>query len=334
MKTYYITGIAGFVGRNILLLLEKEKDINIVGFVLEKEKDLSFFKEDNISLVVGNITNYDDVYKFLSFPSKGEKYIIHVAGRVTTLKNHDPLTMDINFNGTKNIVDASNSIGGFKKMVYVSSVDSLPRRKDKEEIKEVETYDISQVEGIYSKSKVLANNYILENASTHTSIVLPSAILGPNDPNRAPINNAIRKFIRHELPAVTRGGYNLVDVRDVSSGILLALEKGKDKESYLITGEYISVKDLIGNVANLVNRKPIKLVVPSFIIYMVSPFIELYAAFRHKIPLFTGFAISCLTQNSRYTYQKAKKELGYKARNINETLKDTIKWMNESDYLK
>ena len=198
---------------------------------------------------------------------------------------------------------------------------------------EPEEYDINKVDGVYSKSKVQANNIVLDavkNSGLDACIVLPSAIMGPNDPFNAPINSAIRRFLNNKLPAITKGGYNIVDVRDVAKGILSVLENGKPGESYFLTGRYVSVKELIEIAGKEANKKPIKNKVPHFVIKAASPFIEAHAKSHHKAPLFTGFSMDCLMQNSNYSCNKARKELGYEPRPLEETMKDTIDWMQSS----
>ena len=335
MRSIFLTGISGFLGKNIVLKLLEQKDIEIIGLVLPNEKNLEFYKKDNIHLIEGNILNKDDIERFLSYQSKGDKYLIHAAGMISVYKHRDPLVTKINVDGTKNVIDSCLN-KNFKKVIYVSSVDSLPKAKGNDPISEPDSFDIKKVDGVYSKSKVLANNYVLEVAKKtdlNISIICPSAIMGPNDPFLAPINVAIKRFLNDKLPAITKGGYNIVDVRDVAEGTILALTKGRNKESYLLTGEYISVKDLIGLTAKVSNKKPINKKVPHFIIKIASPFIELHCKLRHKKPLFTGFSMDCLMQNSNYSNKKAQTELGYKARPIIDTLTDTINWMKESGYL-
>lgn len=332
MITYYITGLTGFVGKNVLLQLEKTSDFHIVTLVLPHEKEVEFINKPYITIVVGNILNKEDVLKFVSTPGEGDKVLLHIAGRVTTLKRGDQLTMDINFNGTKNIVDSVNEVGDYKKLVYVSSVDAMERIKDGE-IKEVSYYEVDKAVGVYSKSKALSNNYIIKNAKVNSSIVLPSAIMGSDDPNAAPINVAIKKYLNHKLPAITKGGYNIVDVKDVARGILNAVSLGRDKESYFLTGQYISVKDLIGLAAEINNSKPVKLIVPHFLIKMISPLVTLNAKIHAKTPLFTGFSMDCLKQNSNYSYKKAHDKLHYEPTDLKSSMKETISWMKESGYL-
>lgn len=329
MKTYYITGLAGFVGNNLLKELEKEKDIRVVALVLPSEMNVSFVNKSFITLIPGNILKKKDVYRFLSTRSDGEKYVIHAAGKVSTLKNGDPLTVKINFEGTKNIVDVINEIGEFKKLVYVSSVDSMPRSTISGDVFEIDSYNPNEVEGVFAKSKALANNYILENCKIKSTIVLPSSIMGPNDPHNAPINDILKRFMNNRLQTITKGGYNIVDVRDVAKGILRALEKGRNRESYLLTGEFISLKDLIDLAADILETKTITKEVSPLFIKMSSPFISLNAKIRGKNPLFTRFSMNYLLQNSHFNNTKAIKELGYKTRPIQETMKDTIEWLKD-----
>lgn len=333
MKIYYITGISGFLGRNLTMKLLDMKDVHIIGFVLPNEKNLEFYEQyENITLVRGNILNREDVDTFLSYPSKGDKYLIHAAGRISTYRHNDPLTLKVNVEGTRNIIESAVS-KGFKKVVYVSSVDSVAKRKDNDTIYEPDIYDIDKVDGVYSKSKVLANNIVLEAVKNHNldaCIVLPSAMMGPNDPFNSPINLAIKKFLNDKLPMITKGGYDIVDVRDVSDGIISALEKGKAGESYLLTGTQISVKDLIGVAAKVSNKKPVTKCVSHFLVKLVSPFIEMDARCKKKTPLFTGFSMDCLMQNSNYSSQKAEAELSYKVTSIEETMEATIEWLKQT----
>lgn len=335
MVTYFITGISGFLGKNITLQL-LEKDVKIVGFVLPNDKEISFYKNyPNVTLVEGDLLKKDDVKKFLSTPHEGKKIVIHSAGYISTYKRHDKRCMGINVNGTKNIVDVCLENKDVDKLVYVSSVDAIKRAEGNEDIFEPKEYNEKEAIGVYSKSKTIASKYVMDacEKGLDASIAFPSVILGPNDPLSAPINVALKKYLNNKLPAVVKGGYDMVDVRDVANGIILISEKGKKGESYLLTGTHISVTGFINIAAKIENRKPFNKTIPLFLIYIVSPFIELFARLRKRRPLFTSFAMGCLTQNSNYNHQKATQELGYNHRDLEITVRDTIEWMKSTDYL-
>ena len=337
MNTYYITGISGFLGRNIVRHLNSQKDVQIVGLVFPNEKGIDDLREqENITLIEGNILHQDEVEKFLSYPSKGNKIIIHAAGKISVYKKGDPMTTTINVEGTKVMVDTALKVGcdGF---IYVSSVDSLDKRKGNDVIHEQDTYDIDKVDGVYSKSKVQANNYVLNayrNKGLPVIIVLPSALIGPYDPFNSPINFAIKRFLLGKLPALVKGQYNVADIRDVAKGIVDASISGKTGESYILCGpSVITMLDLVNKAAEIEHKKPIKLLVPIWLVKLGSPFIELAAKIKKKSPLFTGFSMDCLQQNSNYSYEKAHNDFGYNPQDINTTMVDLINWMKESGYL-
>lgn len=329
MHSYYITGINGFLGRNLVsTILSHEPDAEIIGLFLPSEIDGSF--PYKVIIKQGNILNKYEVNNFINTPCKGDKILIHAAGRISVYKKGDPLTTTVNVEGTKTVADIAKE-NNVKTFIYVSSVDALDKRNDEGIIYEQDYYHIDKVDGVYSKSKVLASNYVLDQASDDFKVIIvnPSAIMGPNDPFDAPINNAIKKAINNKLPAIVKGGYNIVDVRDVAEGIYQLIDKGMNKQSYLLVGEYISVKDLMHLSSQIAGSKKVKFIVPHWIIKLISPFIEIYSKMRKKKPLFTGFSMDCLKQNSHYSYAKCQTLFSYQPRNIENSLIDTINYLRK-----
>lgn len=333
MKTYYITGISGFLGVNIANELIKSEDVIINGLVLPNEKCDLLPKSPNIHLYKGNILNIDDIDNFLDMKSSGERIVIHLAGYISLYKRFDKLCMNINYNGTKNMVDLSIK-HNIDKFLFVSSVDSIKKTRGNDYIYEPDSYSIYDVDGVYSKSKVLANNYLLSHKDElNSTILLPSVFIGPNDPYSAPMNDAIRKFLNGKLNTIVKGGYDISDVRDVAKGIISASFIRKSGESYLLTGDYYTMKEFLDKVAFITSKKKVNTFIPLFIAKMVSPFIEIVARIRKRKPLFTAFSMDCLKQNSHYRSDKAERELNYKKTPLDKSLKDTIEWMYKSNYL-
>lgn len=334
MASYFITGIAGFLGNNLVKeILSVDPAADIVGLVLKGDPCIGLDK-NRIHLIEGDLFDADSLNRFLSAPVKGGKrYLIHVAGRISVYRNNDPLTTKVNAEGTKNVLNAAKA-HHIDRFVFVSSVDALSKVEKGKPILEQNRYDPEGLEGVYSKSKATASNLVLEanKDDMETLVVLPSAILGPNDPGRSPINDAIARFLKGKLPAVVKGAYDLVDVRDVAKGIVIVLNRGKGGESYLLTGSHCEVIDLIGLAAETSGKKKVKLKVPTLLVKAASPFIEFRARKRRKTPLFTSFAIDCLHQNSNYCHDKAAL-LGYEPRPLKKTVADTVHWMQESGYL-
>ena len=336
MRTYFITGISGFLGRNLVLELLKNEGVKIIGLVMPNEENLDFFYEhEEIELVRGNILNSKDLDQFLTRNSEGEKIIIHAAGMITTFRNHDKKVMDINYEGTMNIVGSAIK-NGCDKFIYISSVDALDKRKGTDPIFEQETYNVEKVDGVYSKSKVLATNYVLEKTregKLNGIIVMPSAMIGRNDPANNPINAAIIKFMKGKLNVLLKGQYNICDVEDVAKGIVDCSSKGRVGESYILSGEQIKIIDLMNKVADINGQKRVKTLVPIPLVKLGALFIELHARIWKKRPLITMFSISCLQQNSNYQYEKASKDFGYKIKSLDITLNNLVNYIKENNYL-
>ena len=330
MRNYFITGLSGYLGHALLDILEKDKDNKIYALLLPHDPYRDELMSRGVHIVEGDILKEKDVDYFLAEKCEGTKIVIHIAGRISTVKKGDPLTMKINVDGTKNIVDRSVE-NYVDKFIYISSVDALDRRKDKKQIFEQDEYHPSKVEGVYSKSKAEASNYVLmKKELLNVVIILPSALIGPNDKFHSPINDAIRLYLKGKMPAVVRGGYNLVDVRDAARGIYNASLSDKKGESYILGGTYISVKGLFNICSELTSKKKVRIIIPHFVIKLISPFIELHAKIKHKKPLFTGFSMDCLKQNSNYSSSKAMNDLDYKIRDLKESIKDTIEFIQSN----
>lgn len=141
-------------------------------------------------------------------------------------------------------------------------------------------------------------------------------------------------FLNHNLTALVKGGYDFVDVRDVTNAILACAEKGRKGECYIVTNRYFTVQEIINIVANLSNKKMIKTVLPLWFAKLTAPLSEVYYKIRKMPPLYTSYSLYTLQSNSNFSHEKATKELGYEPRPIEETLKDTIIYLGKNNLVK
>ena len=107
MRNYFITGLSGYLGHALLSLIQKEKDYRVFALVLPHDKYRDELIKEGVHIIEGDLLNKDDVSYFLSQNVEGEKVVIHIAGRISTMKKGDPLTTKINVEGTKNVLDRS-----------------------------------------------------------------------------------------------------------------------------------------------------------------------------------------------------------------------------------
>jgi dihydroflavonol-4-reductase len=122
------------------------------------------------------------------------------------------------------------------------------------------------------------------------------------------------------------GAYDFVDVRDVAEGLILASEKGRCGESYILSGERIEVLDIIKIVQEILGKRLFSLKIPLQLAHLTANITPLYYRLTHIKPRFTSYSLATIASNSVISHAKAHLELGYLPRPLRESLQDTVKW--------
>ena len=121
-----------------------------------------------------------------------------------------------------------------------------------------------------------------------------------------------------------------MDVRDVAGGCLLAAERGRSGESYLLGGHYARIPELLA-MAGKVSGKGALPVMPLWLARAAVPAIGGWAALRGRRPLYTGYSLRTLTGNGLFSSEKARRELGYAPRELEETVRDMVMWLQRAE---
>ena len=233
----------------------------------------------------------------------------------------------VNVEGTENIIDECIK-HKVKRMLYVSSVHAIPEVQG-HVISEVSEFDSYDVEGSYAKTKAEASEAVMEACSDgllDAVVVHPSGIIGPYDNGRNHLVQLVKMYITGKLPAGVDGGYDFVDVRDVAEGCLKALEKGHSGECYILSNKYVSIKDLLESVRKVTGGKR-KVCLPVWLAKFFEPAFGMIARITHTRPLYTRYALDTIQGNGHFSHLKATTELGYRPREMNKTIIDTIAWL-------
>lgn len=326
---YLVTGAAGFLGSTICRQLVAEGK-NVRGFVLPGDKSVKYLPKE-VEIFEGNICDVASVRKFFSVAEGMETIILHIASIVTVTPDYNPLVMDVNVTGTKNIIKLALERSECKKMVYCSSTGAIPEIK-KGIIKEVSYFDEDQVVGCYSRSKAIATQAVMDAVKTqglNASVVHPSGIFGPDDYAVGETTNTLIQIINGEMPMGIDGSFNLCDVRDLAAATIAAASKGRKGQCYILANEEVSFRDFAKMVCDESGCKPIKKFLPLNVADFLASTLEKKAKKTGKEPLMTTFSVYNLARNNNFDSSKAKNELGYKARPYNETIKDEIAWLKK-----
>lgn len=330
-KIYVVTGALGHLGSTIIndLTLRKE---NIRIFDLKPNKLIKL--DSSISEIYGDIANESDVKRLFDGLDNYEIIVIHCAGIVSIASKFDQRVYDVNVNGTKNIVKACLEYN-VKKLVHISSVHAIKEEENGKVIRETKVFNPNEVVGLYAKTKSEATKIVLDacDKGLNASIIFPSGIIGPNDFGKGHTTQLLIDFIKGRLTAGVKGGYDFVDVRDVSNAIITCTDKGVKGECYLITNKYYTIKDLLTVFHEVTGKKMVKTFIPLWFAKLTSPLSEAYYKILKQKPLYTSYSLYTLQSNANFSHEKADKELGYSPREIHETIKDNVKWLKDNNLI-
>ena len=329
-EVYIVTGASGFLGNNIVRKLLK-KNLNVRCLVLPEDK-LDALEGLDCKIYRGDVTKKETLEEIFNVDSETLLYVIHCAAIVYIKSKYNPKVMEVNYNGTKNIVD--KVLEKNAKLVYVSSVHAITERPNGGKITEIYDFDENKVVGLYAKSKARTAKMVLEKVKKkglNACIVHPSGIIGPNDYSDTHLTQLILDIANGSLRAFVKGGYDFVDVRDVADGIISACQNGKKGDCYILSNRYVGVKELVDIISQAAGVKKIKTILPMWIAKVTAPLSEIYYKIKKEPPLYTKYSLYTLTSNSNFSNEKAKKELGFKNRSMEETIADTVKWLRENN---
>lgn len=330
-KIYLITGASGHVGSALCACL-KERGERMRALVLRGE-DTGLLRRLGVEIAFGDVRNKDELRAFFSVPEGYTPVVVHCAAIVDIGGGNNPALEEVNVGGTRNVMEESRRVGA-EKIVYVSSVHALsdlPKGRVKREQTE---YYPDEVDGAYAKSKARAANAVLAMAKEGLPVVIvqPSGIIGPYNGKANHLVQLIKNYLTGKLPAGVKGGYDFVDVRDVAQGILAAEEYGRAGESYLLTGNYHPIPQMLAMLRSIAGGRKIG-TVPFWLAKICAPLSEYLAKKRGRKPLFTSYSLRVLRENARFSHDKATSELGYRPRELYETLQDTAEWLRETGEL-
>lgn len=325
---YIITGANGFLGNNIVRLLEKNNENEIRALVLPNDK-IDALKGLKCEKFLGDVTKIEtlkDIFNIdESIKEKTNIYVIHCASIVYLDSKYNERVYQVNVEGTKNIIKKTKEINA--KLIYVSSVHAIEEKLNHEVTDENASFDPDKIVGLYAKTKAETTRYVfneVKNNNLNACVVFPSGLLGVNDFTNTNMTVLIKKILNEKVPLLTEGGYDFVDVRDVARGVINACTKGKKGEGYILSGEYVTIKKIADLVCEYGKAKPIKKVISINMVKNIACLFELYYRLRKTTPLFTRYSLYTLNANSNFTNAKAKKDLDYQTRNIKCTIKDLV----------
>jgi dihydroflavonol-4-reductase len=324
-KKILITGGTGFLGTHIVrqFLAAGEKDLRVLSSSVPE-----WMKDAGVEPIEGSVTEVADVAAAV----RGASAIFHLAGKVSR-DNEDAAAMNkIHLQGTRLLCEAAKE-AGVDTMVLASSSGTIAVSEDEQIFDET----FPQPVEIFSRWAYYASKYYQERAALENfdgdgrrlSIMNPSLLLGPDD-ERLSSTKPVLDFLGRKIPYTPSGGLNFVDVRDAARAFISALEKGRHQEKYLLGAANMTFEEFFGRLERLSGVRAPMLRVPKRLAMVGSSFVEsVFKNWGKTSPV----ASKEVDQAEHFWYfdsSKAEEELGFAPRDPQETLNDTIKYLNEN----
>ena len=328
-KQILLTGGAGFIGSNIVKILQaRYPTTKLRIFHLPNENLLNLKGLNGLELMAGDITNVEDVARAVT----GCDVVFHLAA-IYAFWLPDMSVMDrVNVGGTRILMEECLK-QQVKRVVYTSSMvcfigQGLDTVSD-------ETSPFSMGNMVYARSKHdshrIAENYAKKGLDV--VIVCPALPMGPGDVGPTPTGRMVMDIFRFPIPLGVDSEVNIIDVRDCAMGHILALEKGRTGESYILGGENYTYTDMLRRVLRICGVKNRILHLPEFILRGVAIGMTASARVTKIPPLLTTTEIDMAKKGAIANAAKARNELGLTVRPLEQTLHDSLEWFVNNGYI-
>jgi dihydroflavonol-4-reductase len=320
---WLVTGATGHIG-NVLVrkLLERGEKVRVLILPDECRAPLAGL---DVEPFEGDVLDLDSLFKSM----RGVRGVFHLAGVISIMPGTDALVRRVNIEGTKNILQVAKEMK-VDRLVYTSSIHAI-KRVEEGIIDESLPYDPDNPYGEYDRAKAEATLEVEKaaQAGLEAVIICPTGVIGPYDFRGSLMGSVIRTAAENRPTLYVDGAYDFVDVRDVADGLIAAMEKGRRGESYILSGQKISVRYLLETVREITGRYFFKMKVPFDLATFAALFTPMYYSLAKVTPRFTPYALEVLRSNSNISHSKATHELGYQPRPLYESIRDAVKWFLE-----
>jgi dihydroflavonol-4-reductase len=322
-----ITGASGHIGNCLVReLIKKGERVKVMVHNFDSNLahlDVEFHK--------GSLSDINSLKTLCS----GVDVVFHLAAKIALDNRHSDQVYAVNVTGTKNLIEAAKW-AGVKKFVHFSSIDAF-RIISSEKFQDEGIPLVETNKSIYAFTKAESERLVLNAAKEGLDAVIlsPTAVIGPYDFRGSYLGSALIKIYQNKIPMLISGGYNWVDVRDVSEAAIQAMEKGRNGEKYILSGNFCTLQELSEITGKISGKRTPKLLAPVFLAKLACPFFELGYFITKQKPIYTRQSLELLINSPKnISFEKANKELNYKVRPLEQTLYDTFNWYIDNKILR
>jgi dihydroflavonol-4-reductase len=324
VKPTLVTGASGFVGWHVARLLSS-RGHRVRALV----RPASQLRELDVERVTGDLRDADSLARAV----EGCGLVFHVAADYRLWAKDPGELYRSNVDGTRNLLEAARH-AGVERVVYTSTVGCIgvPHGCEGDETQPVTLQDMS---GAYKRSKFLAEKAALEFAASGLPVIAvnPTAPIGDHDFKPTPTGKIILDFLKGAMPAFIDTGLNLVDVKDVAEGNLLACERGRPGERYILGCENVTLAQILQRLAQITGRAAPTVKLPYFVAYAAGVASTGWARVTGKPPMAPLDAVRMAKKKMWVSIDKAKRELGFAPGSVDAALARAVEWFQANGYV-
>ena len=322
-----VTGATGFVGAAVVrALIKTGVEVRVLA---RRDSDFSNLQQFKIDGAYGDLRDKGSLRKALA----GCGQLYHIAAHYALWARDPAIFYDVNVTGTKNLMEAARDVGT-DRIVYCSTIGAIGLPPGGGLGTEETPVSLEQMAGHYKRSKYLAEQEVLALAKQGLPVVIvnPSAPVGEGDVKPTPTGQMIVEFMKGRMPAYIETGMNIVDVDDVAAGHLLAMQKGRIGERYILGTKNLMLRDIFEILSRLTGIPMPSVKLPR---ELILPLAYLNLAFSWatglppRIPL---EGVKMAKYKMHYDCSKAIRELGIPQTPPEVALEKAVRWFRDHHY--
>jgi dihydroflavonol-4-reductase len=325
--TTLVTGASGFIGSHLTRLLVQHG--HQVRALVRPTSRVDALQGLSIDVVRGDLRDR----AALNAAIRGAAWVFHVAADYRLWARDPGEIYDNNVGGTRCLLDACRA-AGVERLIYTSSVATLAAPRWGSLADERTVGQLDEMAGAYKRSKLLAEQLVLEAASNAVPAVVvnPTTPVGPGDWKPTPTGRIIVDFLRGRMPAYVETGLNLVPVEDVAAGHLLAGQRGRVGERYILGARNMTLKEIFDALAAVSGRPAPKIRIPLTLAFAIGSASEALARFTDREPRVPLDGVRMARRPMFVDGSKARRELEFTPGSVESALERAVTWYIDRGY--
>jgi dihydroflavonol-4-reductase len=324
----FVTGGTGFVGGSLVRRLLSEGH-EVVALV-RPDADTRLLDGLAVERVAGDLADTEALRR----GAAGCEWVFHVAALYSFWGHSWDEFYQINVEGTRRVLEAALDAGA-ERIVHTSSIATLGIPADGTPGTESTPVSLADMIGHYKRSKYLGEEMVREYVRRGAPVVIvnPAAPIGVGDHKPTPTGKIVVDFLNGRMPAYVDTGMTIVDVEDVARGHLLAAERGKVGERYILGGENLTLKQVLDVLAEVAGLAPVRIRIPRGVAFAWAYVdVGLARLSRNHTPTATPDAVRISRKYEFFSSAKAVRELGFPQSDAHDALRKAVEWYRANGY--